>query len=94
MTYVHITESPGVGLAQYRTVHEALGPEPVAGNLWHFVGECDGALTVVDIWESADAADRFAAERLFPALDRVGIRPGPDARVRAFEAAVETVAQG
>ncbi|WP_280338668.1 hypothetical protein [Nocardia neocaledoniensis] len=94
MSYVQITEHPGVGLDQYRTVHDALGPEPVAGCLSHYVGDCDGALTIVDVWESPDAADRFAAERLFPAFDRVGIRPGPDARVRAFEAAVQTAAQG
>ncbi|WP_280367616.1 hypothetical protein [Nocardia wallacei] len=88
MPYIHITRSPGVGLREYRIVHQALGPEPIAGNLLSIVGESDGALHVVDLWESAAAADRFAAERLFPAFARTGIRPGPGETVTAFDAEV------
>ncbi|MFF0494243.1 hypothetical protein ACWDSJ_21135 [Nocardia sp. NPDC003482] len=86
MPYIHITHSPGIGLREYRAVQEAMGPEPIAGNLLSLVGERDGALHVVDVWESATAADRFAAERLFPAFERTGITPGPHDTVTAFEA--------
>ncbi|MFE3055279.1 hypothetical protein [Nocardia sp. NPDC059239] len=85
MSYIHISHTPGVGLQRYREVYEALGPEPLAGNLLHIVGELDGTLHIVDVWESAAAADRFAAERLFPAFERTGIAPGPDATSEAFE---------
>ncbi|WP_040805891.1 hypothetical protein [Nocardia concava] len=88
MSYIHITRTPGVGLKEYRVVHEALGPEPIAGNLLHIVGELDGALHIVDVWESAALADKFAAERLFPVFEQTGLMPGPDARVEAFEGEV------
>src|SRR6266511_2244581 len=38
----------------------------------------DGALTVVDVWESQADFDRFLASRLGPAFDKVGGMPQPD----------------
>ncbi len=86
MSYVHVSRSPGVGLAEYERVERELGPEPVAGHQSHHVGVVDGALIVVDVWESPADADRFAAERLFPAFDRSGLRPDASGDITAFEA--------
>jgi hypothetical protein len=77
MTYILITRTPGMGLKEYQAVADELGPEPLAGNLVQLAGETtDGALLTVDVWESSVAADRFAAERLFPAFGRTGVGPG------------------
>ena len=85
--YVHVTRTPGRGIADYRAVLDALGTEPIAGRHSHYYGEVDGSLLIVDVWESRAAADHFAAERLFPAFEASGRRPSPDALILAFEAA-------
>ena len=85
MSYVHVTRSPGMSLADYQKVAEHLGHAPIAGRLSHHVGEQSGALLVVDIWEKRADADRFAADRLFPAFAAAGTRPDADTLVLAFE---------
>jgi hypothetical protein len=85
MTYVQITRSPGITLEQYRGVQRELGTEPLAGHLAHRVGIVDGSLVTVDEWESRADADRFAAERLFPAFERAGVSAGATTEVTAFE---------
>lgn len=87
MTYVHITRGPE-GLADYERVERELGPAAVPGRLGHHVGTADGRLVVVDVWDSRADADRFAAERLFPAFERAGVRPDPSTDVTAFEPVV------
>lgn len=85
VSYVHITRSPGMSLADYRSVTDQLGATPISGRLSHHVGEQDGALLVVDVWEKRSDADRFAADRLFPAFAAAGTRPGADTLVLAFD---------
>jgi hypothetical protein len=86
MTYILITRSPGQDLKEYQAVEDELGPEPPAGQVVHLAGEtADGTLITADVWESSVAADRFAAERLFPAFSRLGAGPGPDTSAWAFE---------
>ena len=87
MTFVHVTSTRGHGLADYERVISALGPDPVTGRLSHSVGEANGSLCIVDVWESQAAADRFAAERLFPAFQSSGVNPQPSTTIIAFEAA-------
>jgi hypothetical protein len=86
MTYINITRTPGRGLADYAKVRAELGPEPIAGSLLHRVGVVDGVLVTIDEWASRSDADRFAAERLFPAFERAGMRPEATTDVTAFEA--------
>jgi hypothetical protein len=86
MTYVHITRTQALGLAEYERVLAELGPEAIGGNLSHRVGLVDGELVIVDEWASRADADRFAAERLFPAFERAGVNPGSSTAVTAFEA--------
>jgi hypothetical protein len=86
MTYILITRTPGQGLKEYQVVASELGSEPLAGNLVHLAGEtADGVLITADVWESSVAADRFAAERLFPAFSRAGLAPGLDSSAWAVE---------
>ncbi len=77
MSYVHLTKTPWVTVADYQRVVAELGTDPVNGQLVHIVGETDGTLHIVDVWQSKEHADRFASERLFPAFDRAGVRRGP-----------------
>lgn len=85
MHYVHISHSPGQGLTDYRAVVEDLGGESPDGLLMALVGEAEGGLHIVDVWDSKAHADRFADERLFPAFQRTGRRPGADSTYVAFE---------
>jgi hypothetical protein len=85
MSYIHVTRSPGMALADYESVRAAMGEEPVPGQLSHYVGESNGSLCIVDVWSTKADADRFAGERLFPAFERVGVQPGSDAVMLAFE---------
>jgi hypothetical protein len=85
MSYVHVTRSPGMSLVDYQKVAKEMGPTPIAGRLSHYVGEESGALLIVDVWENRDDADRFAADRLFPAFAVSGRRPDSETMVLAFE---------
>ena len=85
MRYVHISRTPGQTRADYEAVLEEMGGELPTGLLMHVVGEADGGLHIVDVWESKAVADRFAAEQLFPAFQRTGRRPGEGASYIAFE---------
>ncbi len=89
MSYVHITHTPGLGLDEYGRVVAHLGASPVDGQLTHVVGVSDGALHIVDTWVSRDHADRFAAQRLFPAFAASGVRPSAEQTVVAFESSEE-----
>ena len=77
MPYTHISHVPGHSLGDYQAVADVLGPEPPAGRLALIVGEADGALHIVDVWDSKAHADLFAAERLMDPHSRerrLGIR--------------------
>lgn len=89
MPYVHVTRTPGISLQDYERVRTELGSAPIAGQQSHYVGETAGALHIVDVWESKTVADRFAAERLFPAFERASVRMPDDAVILAFDAGDE-----
>lgn len=91
MSYVHITRTPGAGLADFRKVTRELGTEPIAGQVSSHVGVVDGALVVADVWETRADADRFAAERLFPAFERAAFQLHDATEVIAFEPVVDGV---
>jgi hypothetical protein len=85
VSYVHITRTPGMTLADYRAVVDRMGAAPITGRLSHHVGEESGNLLIVDVWEKRADADRFAADRLFPAFAAAGTRPSADTLILAFE---------
>jgi hypothetical protein len=67
----------GVTPEQYDTAREAVGweEEPASGGIFHVAWFADGALNVVDVWDSGDAWNRFSSERLMPGLQPLGL-PG------------------
>jgi uncharacterized glyoxalase superfamily protein PhnB len=61
---------------EYDQVNEKLGDDVPEGAILH--AACDlggGRMRAVDVWESADAYQKFVQERLIPAIDEVS----PDA---------------
>lgn len=51
---------------------------PPAGLLFHASGPIDGGVGVIDFWESREAFDRFAQERIGPAVGAAGIEGQPE----------------
>ena len=85
MPYVVCTHSPGRSMADYRAVNEALGDSAPAGLQASIAGEADGTLHTVDVWASKAHADRFATERLYPAMQSIGVGPGSDGTYIGFD---------
>lgn len=87
MAIAVINEVPGVGPDQYDEVQARmeLDANPPKGCLVHTAGFVDGKLKVFDVWESREAWERFAEERLGPAIQEVGGEAPPDARVDVYD---------
>jgi len=54
---------------QYESIHTCLNVQvdPPDGLILHAEGPVEGGWTMVDVWESHDAFDRFASTRAMPA---------------------------
>jgi hypothetical protein len=50
---------------------------PPEGLIFHSSGPVDGGWGVLDFWESRADFDRFAAERIGPAMAAIGLAGGP-----------------
>lgn len=94
MSYTFITHTPRSSMKDYRAVQEAMGPGDIEGHLLSIAGDVDGVLHTVDIWDSKESADRFTAERLFPAFEKLGYSPSPDATHIGFEDADVVITGG
>ncbi len=58
-----------IDLAFYRRITDALGPQPAKGAIIHLaIQRPEGGLRYIDVWESEEDCDRFAEERLHPAV--------------------------
>jgi hypothetical protein len=69
------------GTELYDAVNAELGIEadPPTGLIFHWAGDVDGKFTITDVWESREAYDTFAAERLGPAIGKVAAAAGAPA---------------
>ena len=72
----------GATLEQYDQVMELMGLEPrgpvVPDSLFHWAAATDDGLLVVDVWESAEAFNKFAAEKIGPFTQQVGFEGQPE----------------
>ncbi len=80
-----ILRLPGKTNADYDAVNAKLGIDPrsgigdwPAGLLSHAAGEADGALVVMEVWESREAQGRFMEQRLGPAIGQAGVIATPE----------------
>jgi hypothetical protein len=74
MAVAFMFEIPGFTPEQGAAVLRELGLDsnPAAGQLFHLEGPMDGGMRVVDVWESPEAFEAFARERLAPAFRKAG----------------------
>jgi len=79
MATVMLMEWPGVTGEQYNRVmsHLGLDSNPPSGAIFHVSGFSEGALRVLDIWDSQQAFERFQKERLTAAVQKAGIASQP-----------------
>jgi hypothetical protein len=87
MAIAVVMEFDGGTLEQYDQVIDRMGlenggPAP-EGALFHWVTLVDGGFRVTDVWETREAFDSFAQEKIGPITAEVGI-PGPP-RMSFFE---------
>jgi hypothetical protein len=75
MAYATVTHSPATTLQDFRAVNATLGDEQPDGRLLLLAGQSADGLHIIDVWATQVHADRFVAERLFPALQRIGRLP-------------------
>lgn len=56
---------------------------PPVGLLFHAAGPVDGGFGAIDFWESRELFDRFAEERIGPAMAALGV-DGPMPEIHEF----------
>ena len=70
-----LQELQGVTADQYDQVSQEMGvnENPPDGLIVHTAGEMEGGggMRIFDVWESAEALERFTNERLMPAVEKV-----------------------
>jgi hypothetical protein len=74
---------PGITLDQYEQARERVDWEHDVppGAIFHVVAQDGDELRVVDVWRTAEDFERFAAERLMPAVRELGIPGEPEVRL-------------
>jgi hypothetical protein len=79
MAVAIIMDFPGGTLDQYDQVIGKMGLEPGGdtpdGALFHWVTQTPDGLRIVDVWETQEAFDQFAAEQIGPYSQEVGLQP-------------------
>jgi hypothetical protein len=88
MSYASITVAPELTVADYHTIDEHLGPRRADGLISEVAGTTDDGLHVITVWETKSDHERFVNERLVPAFQAAGIRPG---ELRFTDVDVDTI---
>ena len=66
-----------VDLEGHKRITEAVGEESPKGMIVHAAGTSPNGVYSLDVWESKEDSERFFAERLMPAMQKLGIQGGP-----------------
>ena len=75
----------GIDAGQYAQAceHVAWETDAPAGGIFHVAWVADGALNVVDVWESAEEFQRFVDDRLMPVVKgKLGFPGEPEVTTR------------
>ncbi len=74
----------GATTDQYDQILAKMGLTPGGatppGAIAHWVAETDDGVHIVDVWESREAYDQFAAEKIGPYSAEVGVTEPPETR--------------
>jgi hypothetical protein len=88
MSYASITVAPELTVADYHAIDAELGPQRAEGLISEVAGITDAGLHVITVWETKTQHERFVKERLVPAFQAAGIRPG---ELRFTDVDVDTI---
>ena len=76
------TDIGGMTLEQYDEVIKQMGFEPRGaggpGSVFHCVSKTAEGIRVIDVWETQEDYDKFAAEKIGPITQAVGVQGQPD----------------
>lgn len=69
----------GISAAEYDAVRKVVDWEgnPPPGGLFHVAAVNNDGIAITDVWESAEAFEAFAHDRLMPGVMQVGITTQP-----------------
>ncbi len=70
MSYAFSQDMPS-GKDMYTKLSDEIGDEVPKGLIVHLAFETKTGMRIVDLWESEEDFDRFGAERMHPAMDKV-----------------------
>jgi hypothetical protein len=77
MAVAVVLEFPGGTIEQYDQAVQRMGLQPGGaggpGALFHWVTATAGGIRVTDVWESREAFERFAQEKIGPTTEEVGL---------------------
>jgi hypothetical protein len=80
MAIAMMVDNPEGTREVYERVRSLLGVESPAGGVLHIAGPSpNGGWRVIEVWDSAEDAERFFKERLLPAVEAVGAPARPPA---------------
>jgi hypothetical protein len=83
MTYIISTTTAG-DEATFRKVGDLVG-DGAEGLIALYAGASGDGLSITAVWETKAHSDRFAAEKLMPALRQLGVAGGPPSTMIEFE---------
>lgn len=88
MAVAMFMEWDGLTPEQYESARKLVNweSEVAPGGLFHVAAFTDRGLRVVDVWESAEAFQAFAAERLMPGVQQFGITGEPRVEIHPVHA--------
>lgn len=83
MAIMMLMEWPGATPEQYDELRRVVDWEQdkAVGGLFHVAAFDEGGAHITDVWESAEAFQRFTDERLMPGVQKVGIPGEPKVQV-------------
>lgn len=84
MAYATLMEFD-VDLDTHIKIGQAVGEAPIKGLIVHGGGPSERGVHSLDVWESKEDSERFFAERMAPALKKLGIGGGPPLSYQEFE---------
>ena len=85
MAIAVLSEVEGVTPELYDAVNAKLGDDMPDGGIVHTAGFTNGKMIVFDVWESREHFERFANERLRPAILEVGGENAPTPTQTIYE---------
>jgi hypothetical protein len=86
---VKITRLPWLDRARYDELENRvrIGANHPLGLMMHAAGEAEGVFQIIEVWATADHAQRYEADRLRPALSEIAADGAdPAASITVFDA--------